>query len=280
MSLATERVTYGPHGEHSAFAAWPERAAAPLPAVVVIQEIWGLDAHIEDVAGRVAMAGYVALAPDLYATNGVRPVPITRQRVQEMQAFLNSLPPATAGAAMLDPEAREAALAGRPGAERARINETLGTLFAGVASGSRNLDAHVPALVAAAGFLRREFARSRGQRVGAVGFCMGGSLVALLACHDPELAAAAVFYGASPAASLEPGIRCPVLGLYGALDRRVTDGVPAFAEAMKAAGKSFESHVYEGAQHAFFNDTRPAYDVRAARDAFARTLDLFRRTLS
>ncbi len=279
MSLATERVTYGAHGEHTAFAAWPGRAAAPLPAVVVIQEIWGLDDHIEDVAGRFAMAGYVALAPDLYATNGVRPAPITRERVSETQAFLNGLPLAAAGAAMMDPKAREAALAGRPEGARARINETLGALFAGVASGSRDLDAYVPKLVAATAFLRRDFPRSRGRRAGAVGYCMGGALAALLACHDPELAAAVIYYGAAPPAALIAGIRCPVLGLYGALDRRVSDGVPAFAEAMKAAGKTFESHVYEGAAHAFFNDTRASYDVAAARDAFARTLDLFRTSL-
>lgn len=48
---------------------------------------------------------------------------------------------------------------------------------------------------------------------------------------------------------------------------------------MRAAGKSFEFHVYEGAQHAFFNDTRPSYEVRAARDAYARVLKLLRREL-
>lgn len=279
MSVVTEYVRYGPDLEHGAFAARPARAATPLPAVVVIQEIWGLDAHIEDVARRYALAGYVALAPDLYAAAGARPAPLARERVAELQAFLNRMPPASAGAMMMDPKAREAELAKHPPAEGARLGETMAALFSGLSSGGRNLDAYVPKLVAAAAFLRRDYEPSRGRKVGAVGYCMGGSLVGLLACHDPELAAAAIYYGSGPAASLVPNIRCPVAGFYGALDRRVTDGVPAFAEAMKAAGKSFEPHVYEGAMHAFFNDTRPSYEVNAARDSFARVLELLRRTL-
>jgi len=279
MSLVTEYVNYGPSREHGAYAAWPARAATPLPAVVVIQEIWGLDAHIEDATRRFALAGYVALAPDLYASTGARPAPLARERVAELQGVLNQLPPASAGAMMMDPKAREVELAKRSVDEAARLRETMATLFAGLSSGGRNLDAYVPKLVAATAFLRGEFPPSRGRKVGAVGFCMGGSLAGLLACHDPELAAAAIFYGGGPAASLIPNIRCPVAGFYGALDRRVTDGVPAFAEAMRAAGKRFECHVYEGAQHAFFNDTRPSYEVRAARDAYARVLELLRREL-
>jgi carboxymethylenebutenolidase len=75
-----------------------------------------------------------------------------------------------------------------------------------------------------------------------------------------------------PPAERLGGIACPLLGIYGGEDGRVTGAVPAFADAMSAAGKRFEHHVYPGAPHAFFNDTRPAYRVGAARDAWARTL--------
>ena len=108
---------------------------------------------------------------------------------------------------------------------------------------------------------------------------MGGALSARLACVDPELGAAVVYYGLAPAEKDVAGIACPVLGLYGGLDERVNAGIAGFAEAMGKHGKSFERHVYDGARHAFFNDLRPSYDARASRDAFARTLDLFRRAL-
>jgi carboxymethylenebutenolidase len=109
---------------------------------------------------------------------------------------------------------------------------------------------------------------------------MGGGLSARLACGDPELAAAVIFYGASPEADHLAALVCPVLGFYGGEDPRITGAVPALAAAMEAAGKDFEWHVYLGAAHAFFNDTRRAYDVDAARDAWARALGFFARTLS
>lgn len=279
MSLKTEWIRYGGNQEFSAFAAWPERVASPLPAVVVIQEAWGVDAHIEDVTRRFAQAGYVAFAPDLYAKKGIRPAPLARERVAEMLAFLNQLSPESWRAVLMDPKAREAELQKRPAEERGRIAETMTTIFAGMSSGGIKLDEYVPALTTAADFLRTDFTPSRGQKVATVGFCMGGSLAGLLACHDSALASAAIFYGSAPADNLVSNIRCPIAGFYGSLDKRITDNVPAFVEAMKKAGKSFEPHVYEGAQHAFFNDTRPSYNVQASRDAFVNVLDLFRKTL-
>ena len=270
MSLHAEWVEYGNDREHRAYAAWPTRAALPLPAVLVLQEAWGVDAHIEDVVQRIASAGYVAFAPDLYARAGVRPLPLTRERLAELQGFVNMAPPTI----WMDPAARDAALASRPEDERGRIEESLGTM-----KDQLKLDSYVPALLAATRFLRHDYAATRGKNVGAVGFCMGGGLAALLACNDPELKGSVIYYGSSPPLDLVPKIQCPVLGFYGGLDERINAGIPAFVDAMKKNSKSFEPKIYDGAAHAFSNDRRPSYNVAATRDAFARTLDFWNRTL-
>jgi carboxymethylenebutenolidase len=98
--------------------------------------------------------------------------------------------------------------------------------------------------------------------------------------EDPELRAAVIFYGTSPPEELVPRIRAPLLGLYGELDPRINTTIPAFAAALERHQRSFEWHVYPGAQHAFFNGYRPSYDVAAARDAFVRVLGFFQQHLA
>jgi len=269
MSLHTETVTYG--GEHTGFFVRVERAQAPLPAVLVLQEAWGLDAHIEDVASRFARAGYAVLAPDLFAVGGHRPPPLARDRLAAAQAFVNAAGPTI----FADPAARDAALAKLPKDEAARIGETLGTMRERLA----DLGVFVPAMLAATRFLREERVETRGQRVACVGYCMGGGLSARLAAADPQLALACIYYGMSPPAEAVARITCPVYGFYGGEDKRVNDSLPAFEHAMRGAGKRFERHVYPGAPHAFFNDQRPTYHAGASRDAFARTLSAFREHL-
>lgn len=264
MPVQTEWIHYG---DQTGYLARPGGAAGPLPGVVVIQEIWGVDPHIEDVTRRLAAAGYAALAPDLFAQGGTRPAPLAPARIKEAQAFLNGLP----ASAWRDAEVRGAALATLPDAEHARIEESIATLFGSLGQ----MDRFVPPLREALRHLRAE-----GQPVVCVGFCMGGGLAALLACEEPELAGAAIFYGSAPPLDRVLRIQCPVAGFYGGLDERVNAGLPAFAEAMRAGGKAFECQVYDGAAHAFFNDTRPSYHVGAARDAFARMLDFFRRAVA
>jgi carboxymethylenebutenolidase len=272
MAISQEWVKFG---SHVGYLAWPEKATLPIPSILVIQEIWGVDGHIEEVTRRFAGAGYAALAIDLYAVEGKRPETHRPERVLEAQRFMNELPPG----AWMDLKAREAALAERPAPEAQRIGETLGALFGPLAAGPKWVESLVPAVVAATRYLREDCPQSRGRKVGTVGFCMGGSLSALAACHDPDLAAAVILYGSAPPAEKIPAIRCPVLGLYGALDQRINSGLPAFEEAMKQAGKTLETRIYPGANHAFFNDGRPPYQVDAARDAFLRALTLYAKAL-
>jgi len=70
-------------------------------------------------------------------------------------------------------------------------------------------------------------------------------------------------------------LSCPLLGFYGGDDHRITDAVPTMAKTIEEIGGSFEHHIYPGAPHAFFNDTRPSFRVDAARDAWARLLGFF-----
>ena len=89
MSLKIEDVRYGENNVYSAYVAYPELAKTPLPAVIVIQEAWGVDAHIEDVTRRFAEAGYVAFAPDVFAKDGKRPEPLSKPRLAELVALVN-----------------------------------------------------------------------------------------------------------------------------------------------------------------------------------------------
>ncbi len=112
-------------------------------------------------------------------------------------------------------------------------------------------------------------------KVGAVGFCYGGGVCNALAVAYPDLAASVPFYGRQPEAGDVAAIQAPLLLHYGGLDERVNAGWPAYEAALKENGKSFEAHIYEGANHGFHNDTTPRYDEAAATLAWDRTLAHF-----
>ncbi|HEX8528746.1 MAG TPA: dienelactone hydrolase family protein [Cytophagales bacterium] len=123
--------------------------------------------------------------------------------------------------------------------------------------------------------------RESNGKTGCVGFCWGGAMANNLAVHAPQLAAAVAYYGRQPEAADVPKIKAAVQLHYGGLDERVNAGIPAYEEALKAAGTKYELYVYEGAQHAFNNDTAPTrYNAEAAKLAWDRTLRLFKDTLS
>ncbi len=119
-------------------------------------------------------------------------------------------------------------------------------------------------------------------KVGCVGFCWGGAMANSMAVSaPPALKAAVAYYGRQPEASQVKAIKAKILLHYGGLDERVNEGIPAYETALKAAGVSYQLYVYEGAQHAFNNDTSAArYNKEVADLAWGRTLSLFRETLS
>jgi carboxymethylenebutenolidase len=115
------------------------------------------------------------------------------------------------------------------------------------------------------------------ERVGMVGFCFGGGVTWLLATRMPELRAAVPFYGPHPAVAEVPNIQAAVLAIYAGNDQRINQGIPPIEEAMAQSGKVYEKVIYEGADHAFHNDTGTRYDSDAAMDAWRRTLEWFGR---
>jgi carboxymethylenebutenolidase len=222
--LVSGIVTYpGPDGaELMGYLARPDDDE-PRPAVIVIQEWWGLNEHIKDVARRFANEGFVAFAPDLYH-----------------------------GVVTTEPdEARKLAMA----------------LGMGDAVGE---------IQAAIGYLQEQaFVTGK---VGVVGFCMGGGLVLQTAANDvaDAMGAAIPFYGTPLNATDARNVLVPVLSFLGTRDGISASGYADMHAIFEEAGIPNEFVLYEGAQHAFFNDTRASYDPESAADAWERTLVWFR----
>jgi len=121
-----------------------------------------------------------------------------------------------------------------------------------------------------------------GKKVGTVGFCMGGQLSLYAACANANVGACVNFYGIHP--NVHPniaGLQAPVLGFFAEKDGSVTLEVARKLEAqLKNAGKQTEFHIYPGAAHAFFNDTRPeVYNANCAKQSWERMLKFFREHL-
>jgi len=117
-------------------------------------------------------------------------------------------------------------------------------------------------------------------KVGAIGFCWGGGAVNNLAVNAPDLDAGVAYYGGQPKAEDVPKNQAALMLHYGGLDERINAGIPAYEAALKQAGKTYEIYVYEGANHAFNNDTNAArYDKDAADLAWRRTVDFLKKHL-
>jgi carboxymethylenebutenolidase len=101
-----------------------------------------------------------------------------------------------------------------------------------------------------------------------------------VAVHSPDLSAAVPYYGMQPASEDVPKIKAAMLLHYAGIDERINAGIPAFEEALKQASVEFTTYIYEGAKHAFNNDTNPErYHEEAAQLAWQRTIAFFKEKL-
>ena len=119
-------------------------------------------------------------------------------------------------------------------------------------------------------------------KVGVVGFCMGGQLAMYAAATNPEIGACVNFYGIHP--NVHPpfaNLKAPILGIFAEHDEYASpEAVNKMREELTALGKVHEFHTYAGAQHAFFNDDRPeVYNPEASEDAWNRTVQFLRHHL-
>ncbi|TGQ42684.1 dienelactone hydrolase family protein [Mesorhizobium sp. M00.F.Ca.ET.216.01.1.1] len=227
--VKAENVTYpGSGGEMKGYLVKPADGTGKLGPVIVVHENRGLNQHIRDVARRVALEGFIALAPDFMSPLGG--TPSDEDKVRELFATL-------------DP-------------------------------------AQVAANAVATVAYLKGYTDGNG-KVGAVGFCWGGGTVNTLAVNAPDLTAAVAYYGMQPKADDVPKIKAALLLHYAGLDTRINAGIDAFKKELDAAGKEYTVYIYEGANHAFNNDTSAArYDKKAADLAWGRTIAFLKEKLA
>jgi carboxymethylenebutenolidase len=117
-------------------------------------------------------------------------------------------------------------------------------------------------------------------KVGCTGFCWGGGMTNQMAVNSPDLDAAVPYYGMQPKPEQVPMIKAPILAQYAGNDERINQGIPAFEEALKKNNKEYQIFMYEGASHAFNNDSNPErYNEAAAKLAWSRTVAFFKEKL-
>jgi carboxymethylenebutenolidase len=218
-AFAQQAVTFPSGSETARGFLYLPQGSGPHPAVIVIQEWWGVTDWIKQEAADYASKGYVALAVDLY-----------RGKVADSADMAHEL------------------MRGLPQDQ-----------------GVRDLAAGYQFLAS-----RRDV---KHDRIGAVGWCMGGGYAAQLAIAEPGLRAVAINYGALPTDKTALAkINAAVLGNFGGQDRGITpDSVHAFEANMKSLGKPVDAKIYPDAGHAFENpDNKGGYRPEDAADALGR----------
>jgi len=220
--LVIEDITYPASGSPMKGHFARPKGDKKFPGVIVIHENRGLNPHTEDVARRVALEGFLAVAPDALSPLGGTP-----EDVNEARTLMGKLDGPTT----------------------------------------------IKNFVAAVQYLKTH-PQSTG-KVGCMGFCWGGRMTNQVAVNAPDLTAAVPFYGSQPVAEDVPKIKASLLCHYGGSDTRINAGIEAFEAELKKNSIDYQMFVYEGAGHAFFNDTGTRYDKDAAALAWKRTIDFF-----
>ena len=213
----------------------------PHPAVIVIQEIFGVNSHIKDVARRIAGQGYVTAAPDMFHRTG----------------RLNTLP---------YDQMQEAGKL-REGMTDDGIVADLTTLVTHLQQDSRVLSDRIGITGYCMGGRVSFLAACRVPGINAAAVYYGGGIVPREDAPPAQ--------GPAPI-DLAHQITCPMIGFFGGQDRGIpVEHVQRIEETLKQLKKDAEFHIYQEAGHAFFNDERPSYDEGASRDAWAQTMGFF-----
>lgn len=117
-------------------------------------------------------------------------------------------------------------------------------------------------------------------KVGCTGFCWGGAMTNQVAVNSPDLDAAVPYYGRQPVAEDVAKIKAPIMAHYAGNDQGINSGIAAFEEALKKNNKEYQIFMYEGANHAFNNDSNAErYNEQAAKLAWGRTIGFFKEKL-
>ena len=235
-----------------------------LPAIIVVHEAFGLNEQIRGVTRRYAEEGFVAIAPNLFTRNGDV---MNEMNIESGMRRLWSLPPEKRS----DPGSIQELMKTMPETER----KVMEIFYLGRDAMEEQMAVD---LMSCKDHLQHQ-SYVRADRLGITGFCMGGGLTYQLSTLYP-FSASVPFYGNNPK-PLESvaNISGPVLAFYAGEDERVNAGIPSLVEAMLKHKRAFQMKVYKGAQHSFFNETRPVYNREAAEDAWRSAVAFFNKHL-
>ncbi|MBN40640.1 MAG: hypothetical protein CL757_02145 [Chloroflexi bacterium] len=215
--------------------------ADSVPAIIVVQEAFGVNGHMTKVCDQFAEQGFVAVSPAIFHRQSPNPkIPYGDPSVPTYMGNMQ-------GQEIIDD-----------------IDQTID-------------------------YLQNTYPRTQGQKIGIVGYCLGGRVTYLAATSCPGLSAASVYYGGGVnetfpdginPLSLTKNIEIPVMGNFGETDTRPSpEHVAEMEESLKRNGKTYDFKIYPGAGHGFNCDERDSYDADAAKDALDRTLGWFNKYL-